>query len=494
MAGLTHSTLRGFFWMFLGTGAQAALQLLVLIVLTRLLSPKDFGMVEAASVVIGFTTIFSQLGVGPAVVQRAKLEEKHLRTAFTLSLLFGAALTALIWFFAPLISGFFRIEELAPVLRAMSFTFFLQSISVIAESLVQRNLQFRRLANVEILAFGLGFAGVGVTLAIQGFAVWALVGAYLSQALIKTIILLMIQPHPKMPLMERTAFRDLMVFGTGFTLARIGNYLAGQGDKLVVGRWLGPEALGLYGRSYQLMSVPASLFGQVVDRVLFPVMARIQEEPERLALAFRRGVALVAIVIMPVSGALFLLAPELVYLLLGPGWDEVVTPFQIFAGGMLFRTSYKISDSICRATGAVYRRAWRQAVFAILVMAGAYYGQCEGLKGVAVGVLSALFINFLLMAQLSLRLAGMTWTSFWIAHGPALALTLVLGAEVWGLAAAARNVGYPPVLILAISVSGMLLTIPLLLAGIPRVFLGHDGQWMMRKLTSYLPIRNQPTA
>ena len=491
MSKLTHRTLSGFFWMSLGSGAQAILQLVVLMILARLLSPADFGVVAAALVVLGFSVIFSQLGVGPAIVQRNTLEPEHLRMAFTLSVLFGLVLTALIWMFAVEISNFFRISDLTPVMRVMSLMFLFQSISIVSESLLQRELKFRNLAAIDVISFAIGFGGFGVVLAIMNYGVWSLVAAYLAQTVLKTVILLFSQPHPKKPILHKQAFLDLMNFGGGFTLARIGNYLAGQGDNLVVGRYLSAEALGVYGRSYQLMSVPASLFGQVVDKVLFPAMAKVQQEPKRLEKAFRRGVALIALMILPSSAVLYFLAPELVYVMLGPDWNGVVVPFQIFSIGMLFRTSYKMSDSISRATGAVYRRAWRQAVYALLVIGGAYYGQQWGLAGVASGVLGAITINFLLMAELSLSLAKMKWRHFIAAHGSAILLTIIITPEIWWIANLLRELRFSAIEILILATLIILLSVFFLALLFPRLILGKDGLWMMQTLFTYLPGNNK---
>lgn len=228
------------------------------------------------------------------------------------------------------------------------------------------------------------------------------------------VVLLAGQPHPMRPLLERRAITELLYFGSGFTIARVCNYLATQADRLVVGRWLGADALGLYGLSSQLMTTPAVIVGQVLDRVLFPTMALVQEQPARLARAYRSAVAGCALLVLPASVVVAIVAPELVAVILGQGWIGVVAPLQILAFSMLFRTSYKLSDSVSRATGTVYARAWRQAVFTIGVFAGSLIGQRWGIEGVAFGVGAAFGINFLLMAQLSLRVTRMTWgTSLW---------------------------------------------------------------------------------
>lgn len=276
-----------------------------------------------------------------------------------------------------------------------------------------------------------------------------------------------------------------MYFGGGFTVAKIANQLAQEGDYLVVGRFLGPAPLGLYGRAYHLMSAPASGFATILDAVLFPAMARVQAEALRLAAAYRRSVALIALVILPASATFVLLAPEIVRVVLGPRWTDTIAPFQILAVGMLFRTSSKISDSLTRATGAVYRRAWRQALYATLVIGAAWVGKHWGIAGVAWGVLLALTVNFLLMAQLSIREAGMKWFNFWRAHCPALLITSVLSPIAWIVVTTCRDWGIAPLAVLSAGVGVVLAGALLLVFLSPSVFLGSDGEWMLETMRSF---------
>ena len=485
--GLGRRVVAGSFWMFLGTGAQNLLQLVVLIVLARLVSPTDFGMVAAALLVIGFSSIFSQLGVGPAIVQRPVLSPRHIRVAFTMSLLLSVALTGLLWASAPLIADFFRMDGLVLVLRAISLVFVCNGIATVADSLAQRGLRFRWLATIDVTSYALGFALVGVGLALAGAGIWALVAAHVAQSVVRMSVLLLAQPHPKRPLLHRAEAGELMYFGAGFTLARVGNYVAGFGDNLVVGRWLGPQALGLYGHAYQLMVAPAMLIGQVLDKVLFPTMARIQFEPQRLAKGYQRGITLVALAVLPLSLILCVLAPELILVLLGPAWTSAAVPFQVLALGMLFRTSYKLSDSVARATGAVYRRAWRQACYAAAVVLGAWFGRHWGLGGVALGVFAAITVNFVLMAQLSLRLVGMSWRTFWGAHLAAFPLSIVGGGSAWLLATLLRRLDWPAIAVLSCSTLGVVAVSGIACAAAPTLFLGNEGAWLRRMVWAFLP-------
>ena len=166
---LTHRTIGGMAWTAWGSGATAGLKLLVLVLLTRLLTPADFGVVGAALIVIGFSLAFSQLGIGAALVQRPVLEPGHISTAFLASTGFGFIVAVLVWLLAQPIAGFFRIDELAPVVRVLATLFPIYGGSAVAENLAQRDMRFRLLANTDVIAYGVGYGLVGVVLALLGF-------------------------------------------------------------------------------------------------------------------------------------------------------------------------------------------------------------------------------------------------------------------------------------------------------------------------------------
>jgi O-antigen/teichoic acid export membrane protein len=483
----------GILWTASGKGARSALQVLVLVVLARLVSPTDFGVVSAAMVVIGFSSIFAQLGFGPAIVQRPSIEPRHERCAFAVSVYLGLLLGAVTWASAPLVARFFRMPTLEPVLRALAWVFPLKGLGVVSVSLIQREMKFGLLATREVASFAVGYGAIGVGLAYQGWGVWALVAANLAQTALSTATLLVARPPVVALRTDRETFRELAWFGGGFTVARVANSLAVQGDNMVVGRWLGAAALGIYGRAYQLMAVPASAIGDVLDVVLFPAMASVQGDAARLAKAYRRGISLIALLILPASVGLFVLAPELVDVLLGPRWKGVVVPLQILSLGMLFRTSYKMSDSLSRATGTVYRRAWRQVLYAVLVVGGSLVGQRWGVAGVAAGVLAAVAVNFIAMAQLSLAVAGLTWGALLRAHLPAAALAASTALVMAAVALPMRAWGVPP-LVRLLAAAGTALVVATGLAWTsPRLFLGEDGRWMLDIVRGYLPARLDPS-
>ncbi len=478
-SAIANRTIKGIFWVFLGTVVQGIVQVLTLVVLSRLILPGEFGLANAAVIVIGVSTLFSQIGIGPALVQRPNLEERHIRTGFSVSLLLGILLMALTILFAPVIASFMRMDGLTLILQVTAPLFVVQSFFVIPNSILSRNMHFRIQTVVQIASYALGYGLVGIVLAWFKWGVWALVGAQMGQALLGSILTTIFQPYSKKLEIDAQSFKELFYFGGGFTLARIGNYFAGNVDNLVVGRWLGADALGMYSRAFQLIVMPANLFGQVLDTVLFPAMSAVQDSKSRLTSAFRRGVLFITVVVLPISVLSVILAPEIVRIVLGKNWDDAIAPFQILSISILFRTSYKMSDSLARATGAVYDRAWRQILFAVFVFLGAWIGTGWGLAGVAAGVLLATCLNYAFMAHLSLKLISMSWNDFFKDQIPSFGFVLFSSVIIWGAAAWMRTISLSSILLVLISIALMGLLMILVFWLNPIFFLGVDGLWVL---------------
>jgi O-antigen/teichoic acid export membrane protein len=198
-----------------------------------------------------------------------------------------------------------------------------------------------------------------------------------------------------------------------------------------------------------------------------------------------------ALIVLPTTGAAVILAPEIIRILLGPQWDGVVDPFRVLALGMLLQNNNKIGDSLARALGAVYRRAWRQILYALLVVGGAYVGQHWGVVGVAWGVLLAIAVNFGLMTHLSLRLTGMDWLELWKAHLPGLRVAVLSSLLLWGSAVVLKSWVSSAVLILVAGLGTTAACTAAVIWLLPRLFLGPDGLWMVERLRAFWPLRSR---
>ncbi|MCA9750787.1 MAG: lipopolysaccharide biosynthesis protein [Gemmatimonadetes bacterium] len=487
---LTRRSAGAALWTASGAIAKIVLKLGVLGVLARLVEPREFGLVASALIIIDFFQIFVRVGVGPVIVQRRELTERHIRTAFWISVAFGVAFPIVTTLVAPALAhGLFRSETLGRVLVWAALVLPFHSLAVVPLALLQRDLKFAAIVRLETIAYALGFAAVSIALAVRGFGVWALVAGHLAEAVLLCVLALSTRSFPKRPIRDLQAAREIAFFGSGFAVARGANWLALAGDKWVVGRWLGQASLGLYKYAYELATLPGNLLGQVLDRVLFPAMARVQDDPIRLARAYRGGLALVGCAVWPASLLIVALADELVAALLGPNWAAVADPLRILAAAAILRSGLKLTDSLVRATGAVYRRAWRQIGYAIAILAGAYGGAFFGLRGAAVGVVGGAVVGWGLMLHLGVSLTGLRGRDSLAATFRALPLGLIAGGLALGVRVLLAPLAWPAVIVLvsAAMVAG---------AGVatcaltwPRLFLGADALAVVRGTLGALPRR-----
>lgn len=421
---LKNKTFTGFLWLLAGSSSQTALQILVLSVLARLVAPEEFGVISIAIIFLGFSKIFSQLGMGAAIVQKETITIKHIRTAYTTSLFIGIFFCILTLIFSNKVAAYFDMPELTRVLKYVSSIFIIDSFISVSQSLLQRNLKMKFFALTELISYLIAFGVLGVSLAFLGYGLYALVYAYIAQAAIRAIMVSYLEPHSIIPFFDKKSFKELFYFGSGQTIAKTANYFAGQGDNLVVGKMLSATDLGYYSRAYQLMVAPVALIGQSLNIVLFPALASIQTDMEKVKRAYFKSTQLVAYASLIISVILFINAKEIVLILLGKNWLEVIVPFQILAVGTIFRMSYKISDSLIKALGDVHKRAVIQIIYAICVFLFSYIGHFWGIQGVAFGVLIAIFLNFVFMTHLSLLQFKDTWSKFIKLHFKPLILSV----------------------------------------------------------------------
>jgi O-antigen/teichoic acid export membrane protein len=489
---LTARTARALTWRLATRTAAFGLRLAVLVAFARLVGVEAFGLLNQAMIVMGLAAVASEFGMASAVIQARNLTKTHIRVAFTISVLSGTLLTLVVYLAAPVAAWLFREPAVIPVLRLVCFVFLGTALGTTAGALLQRNLAFRALFVIEFGSYALGYAGVGIGLALAGYGIWALAWAPVVEALLRALFLYAACRHPVRPSLAPTAAAQLVRYGTGLTLARVANYVALNGDNAIVGRNLGVAALGLYGRAYQLMTLPMSELSEVVGTVLFPAYAEIQDQPERFRKASLAVVSLSAMLVFPLLAGLAITAPELVAGAFGEPWRGAILPLQVLCAGGFFRCIYSLGDSVARARGAVYSQAWRHAVYALCVLAAASIGCIWGLVGVAVGVNLALGIMYLLMAHLNVRLTGASWREFFWCQVPGTALAAAVVVAAAPTAVLLRGLECSPFLVLAGTMAAGGMAAGLVGLVWPRNWLQSEVRSVGERLGARLIVRRPP--
>jgi O-antigen/teichoic acid export membrane protein len=418
----------GVYWMGVMSVINVIIKLLITVIISRLLLPSEIGTVSAVMIVVSFAETFCMIGVGPAIIQKKILTNDDILIGNTLNMLLGVSLYLGILVFSPIIGAFVGIADIS-MLNILSLIFLGYSFSGTSESLLQREMNFKAISIIDVTSL-FAYGVVGCIFAVLGFGGWALVFANIIQVLIKSVLMFINKPVKFQFKIKLDSAKELLYFGTGYTLSKVFSNLATQGDYFVVNRTLGSSALGFYNRAYQLLMVPTSLVGSVIDKVLFPLLSRYQSKHDRLRYVFLNINILIAIVTLPITTVSILLGQDLIIIVLGKNWGEAVLPFKILIISLFFRIAYKVCDSLVRSVGEVYKRLWVQMIYALFVVGGAYVGKNWGIAGVAVTTLISIIINYIIMNILISKLIKLKVKDILNSLAPVFVSNIVVGIIV----------------------------------------------------------------
>lgn len=449
---LFSSVVSGIKWIGLGIVMQVSMRVAVLAVMARLVAPRDFGIIAIAFIFTSLAERLGQVGVGPAFVQRREIDACDLTTAWILSVISGCLITLALCLAAPIASHLFGEPSLNGVMVVLSIGFIVDSVGVVSDGVLQRELRFREIVKVETASFAIGLGAIGIALGYVGLGVWALVGANLSSRLIKSALLVYMKPISLRGGWSGARARELLTTGFGFSLGKVLNFLSLQGDNFVVGRMLGTEPLGMYTRAYQAMTLPAMYVGQAFERVLFPALSQRQDD----VVALRRGLLstleISTLVALPASVGMCLLSPEIVLVLFGEAWRPVIPVLTILSCGVFFRAAYKCSDVLIRSKGDVYAYAARQVWYTAVIVVGSALGAyLSGLSGVAYAVVGGVVVNYILMTSLAGKIAHVSRAELVRCHLPGVWVAVWMGSALVFLVPALRAMGGEPLITLLLS-------------------------------------------
>ena len=396
-------------------------------ILARLLTPNDYGVVFAAIVFVELGAMLSVLGLGTTIIQRAEVDRDHIAAALGLSLTIASMLVAAQWFLAPLVASSMQVPELRDATRALAFLIPLRSFTILANSLLARNMRFKTAALIPVASWFAATAFVAIPLAYAGLGYWALLLSMMAEALCSFLLyLITVFQWLEFRLPTRKALIDLLPRSGGFFVSQMSTYVATYADISVVGRYLGRAQLGFYAKSYQLIALPANLFGNATRATVFPVMSRIQDDGARLRSAFLKGVSIAAIATIPASAFLATFSNEVVHILLGEAWLPAAGPFMIFAVAIYFRVGAKTCATVILARGRSSVSAFAQGFYAVFIVAGALVSAPFGVEAVAGAVLVAVAVNFVAYATIGASMVEVSLKEFALLHVPPARLALLI--------------------------------------------------------------------
>jgi len=425
------SVVSGLKWTSASTMGRRLLGLAANIVFARLLAPADFGLVAMAGVMLGFVDIFKDLGTGAALVREKDPRPGLLSSVFWLNCGFGLAMTLIMLALSPLVAAFYQEPRVQPVIAVMALSFFVSSLSIVHTSVLTREMAFERLAKVELAASVLSYA-IGIGAALLGHGVWSLVYQVIANAALGTLFTWTASRWRPQLLFAWSEIRGITGYSLNLAGYNIFYYFAQNLDNLLIGRFLGTEALGLYDLAYKLMTFPMQAISAVFGRVMMPYYARAQDDLPRFRQAFLRVGGAIAFVTFPMMFGLLALREHFVFAVFGAAWAPVIPLLAMFAPLAAIRSVLTTTGSIYIATGHTGLQLRWGVLSNLIVFAGLAAGLKWGIVGVAAGfTLTSLLLLYPNLA-IPFRLIGMKVSTLGRELAPTAACTALMFALVAG--------------------------------------------------------------
>lgn len=426
MEGVRRKLLKGAAWLTLTRILMNVLGLVSTVVLARILTPADFGIVAIATTILAIANSISDLSLASALVQREDLDEVHFHSVWTMSFLRALAVFVFILCAAYPISLLYKEPRLFPVLIATGFVAGLPGLGSPKMVMLTRQLVFWQDFAVQTTARVLVFIG-SVTCAVLFKNYWALIIGNLIGPLSGLTLSYLIAPY--VPRISFAKFRELFTFSFWLSLGETVNTLNWKFDQLVLGYLVGKSALGIYTVADNIAVLPVREATAPLAKTLFPAFSRIASDPLRLRRAYTRAQTLVCAVALPAGFGLALVADPLARLALGPKWLDAIPIIQILSATFAFQTLSSSLQPLAMASGQTKVLFWRDLrYFAIripFIIVGYLAG---GLLGVVIGRAAASFIGTIWNMSLVAKLSGIPVGRQFLDNARALASVILMVA------------------------------------------------------------------
>ena len=431
LSDLKGRTISGAFITIVSQGTQFLLNLASIMVLARLLTPKDFGLYAMVTTVMGFLWMFQDAGLSTATVQRREITHAQVSNLYWVNVGVGGVTTLLVAALSPVVAWFFREPRLVGITLVLSGTFLFASSTVQHIALLNRQMRFGLIAMIYIVSSLAGYL-TGVGMALLGYGYWALVGASVTQVAIRLVLAWLISGwRPKLP-SRNTQTWPMLTFGANLTIGSLIYSLARGADNLLIGRFFGAAAVGLYSRASILLIRPLEQFTIPINAVLIPALSRIQTEPDRYRRTFLRVYEAMALISFLSTGLLLALARPLTLVVLGPKWEQAAPIFAGFSIAALCIPLAGASTWLFQTQGRGKDWLINSLLGSCITVASFVAGLPFGPAGVAIAYsVAGLFIGVPILFYFAGRQGPVTTADLWSRIFRYLPLWIVVCGVTW---------------------------------------------------------------
>lgn len=347
---LMSKVISGVIWSAIQKYSAMALSLISGIVLSRLLTPADFGSIGMLAIFVGLSEVFIDAGFGSALIQKKNPTQEDFSTVFFFNLLMAAAIYLVLFIGAPYIAEFYNMPVLCEVLRVWGLVLFVYSLNIIQLNQIRKNMQFKKLSVITLCSSAIALS-ITILLAYQGWGIWALVVQNLLAAIIQcAIVWLSTNWHPSLTF-SISAFKSLFSFGFFMFLTHIVRTLSDKISGLIIGRVYSASTMGYYSKASTTEDMASMSISSVLIQVTYPLYSSIQDDREQLKNTIKRITTTLSFVTTPMICILILIAKPLIVILYSETWLPCVPYFQILCVAGLAKCLQAVNYQAISAIG-----------------------------------------------------------------------------------------------------------------------------------------------
>ena len=397
--------LHGVAWNFIEKVLMRGASFVIGIILARLLSPSDFGLIGMLAIFVAISNVFIEGGLAKALIQRKDCQDIDFSTAFVANVSMSLVIYVVLFLTAPLIADFYDEPILTDITRILSLNFVLGSFNIVQRAKLMANVDFKSLAQINVISTIVSGI-IGIAMAFYGWGVWSLVG----QTLCSTIVLLLLFPfyskwRPSIKF-SPNSFRQLFGFGSKLMATGVYSVILNNISTICIGRFYKSNQLGFYTRASQFSEIISSTMFDVLGNVTFPVLSHLQDDREKLVSVYRKSLFITAMLIFPLMILCALLSRPMVIILLTEKWLPCVVLMQWLFLARMFTPLSAINMNILNAVGRsdlFMKLDFSKAPLVLIVLAITIPISVEA---ITIGSFCTSFICFFINAYLPGRLFG----------------------------------------------------------------------------------------
>jgi teichuronic acid exporter len=402
---LKNKALRGMIWNAIETIALQGGQFIFGIVLARLLSPSDYGLVGMLAIFIAISQTFVDSGMGNALIQKKNRTDVDFSTVFVFNIIVSALFYLVLSFSAPYIAAFYKMPQLVLLTRILSLNFVINSLALVQNTRLTISMDFKTKAKVSAISVVLS-GTIAIILAYYGFGVWALVFQTLSRAIVSVSMLWYLSRWKPSFVLSRKSFKDLFHFGSRILGASVISTIFQNIYKIVIGKAFSARELGFYSQAMNIAELTSGSITGILQTVTYPVLTSLQDEKERMIAVYKKLIGMTTFFVFPLMTLLALLAKPFVLLFLTEKWSSTIILLQWLCFARIVRPVSALNMNILNAIGRsdlflkVDMSKIPLAVIALIITIPL------GVKAIVIGHVVTSFISYFINAYLPGRFFG----------------------------------------------------------------------------------------